>query len=264
MNSDNKRYVEINRKIHDKIHHLYDKNHDEIFNSREQQRIEEEIAFCRKQFRNEPLALDFGCGTGNITRHLCLNGYKVVSADVSEKFLEIIKSRYQVQTLLISGDIPLNFNDNQFDLVTAYSVLHHLPDYLTVIDEFARITKPGGLIYLDHEQSPQYWENRDHYLKKLKSISKLDLNKFLQPKNYYHKLMSIFIEKYSNEGDIHVWPDRHIEWNKIDERLAQKNFKKFKEYDYLLFKNIYHPHLYESIKHKVKDVRCCIYMKSLV
>lgn len=55
-------------------------------------------------------------------------------------------------------------------MVATYSVLHHVPDYLKIVDEFVRVLKPGGVIYIDHEVSPSYWEINDTYQSYLEEL----------------------------------------------------------------------------------------------
>ena len=50
----------------------------------------------------------------------------------------------------------LNLDKNEFDLITCYSVLHHLPNYMKTIQQLTDYLKKGGLIYLDHE-TPFLW-----------------------------------------------------------------------------------------------------------
>ena len=53
--------------------------------------------------------------------------------------------------------------DGSYDMVATYSVLHHVPDYLRIVEEMARVLKPGGILYLDHEASDSYWEGDKVY-----------------------------------------------------------------------------------------------------
>jgi ubiquinone/menaquinone biosynthesis C-methylase UbiE len=46
----------------------------------------------------------------------------------------------------------------QFDLITNYSFLHHPPECLTTLQTLSGFLKKGGIIYIDHEASPFYWE----------------------------------------------------------------------------------------------------------
>lgn len=45
-----------------------------------------------------------------------------------------------------SGKMP--FNDNSFDLITCYGVLHHIPNISFVMQEIQRVLKPGGYFLL--------------------------------------------------------------------------------------------------------------------
>mgnify|MGYP006162397973 FL=1 len=57
--------------------------------------------------------------------------------------------------------------------------------------------------------------------------------------NYVHKLISIFIKKYSNEGYIYVWPDDHIEWHYIDRTLEGLGYSRVFEREFLLYKKLH-------------------------
>jgi len=56
---------------------------------------------------------------------------------------------------LINNDLDsfLSDNDEQFDLITISSVLHHLPDYYESLKGVVNILKPGGVLLIFHEPS---------------------------------------------------------------------------------------------------------------
>ena len=58
----------------------------------------------------------------------------------------------------------LHFKQGEFDLVCAYSVLHHLPDYASALTALCGYLKKGGIVYIDHEASPAYWGNEKSML----------------------------------------------------------------------------------------------------
>lgn len=75
----------------------------------------------------------------------------MIGADTSEGILQQARSAYGSQANLIFaiGDAyHLPFDDNTFDIVHAHALLIHLQDPTSVIKEFARVIKPGGLISL--------------------------------------------------------------------------------------------------------------------
>jgi ubiquinone/menaquinone biosynthesis C-methylase UbiE len=65
---------------------------------------------------------------------------------------------------LVQGDMTaLPFDDDAFDAVVAYWSLIHVPlaDHQTVVDEFARVLRPGGRALLSEGTSEWVGENPD-------------------------------------------------------------------------------------------------------
>ena len=87
--------------------------------------------------------------------------------------------------------------------------------------------------------------------------------KYFELSGYITKFRRMFDKKYSYEGDIHVWPDDHIEWNKIDEILSSNRVKRLHNYDYLLFRGGYKESIYREYYSKCSDMRCRVYKKIL-
>jgi ubiquinone/menaquinone biosynthesis C-methylase UbiE len=103
-----------------------------------------------------------GAGTGNLTGKLLTIGYHVTATDISPEMCAILKKRYAsyMPEKLAVFNAPieaLGFGEGEFDLITSYSVLHHLPDYEATLRTLCRYLKRGGVIYIDHEASPYYW-----------------------------------------------------------------------------------------------------------
>jgi SAM-dependent methyltransferase len=46
----------------------------------------------------------------------------------------------------ISGKMP--YQDNQFDVITCFGTLHHIPNVSFVVSELARVLKPGGYLLI--------------------------------------------------------------------------------------------------------------------
>lgn len=57
------------------------------------------------------------------------------------------------------GDVSkLPFEDRSFDIVTAYSVLHHLYDYIKFLKEVYRVLDCGGILYTDYDHNALQWK----------------------------------------------------------------------------------------------------------
>lgn len=255
--------TEISRNIaiHDRIAKKYDRLHGEIFNEVEQARLKRDLERAVAAIASgSRCALDVGCGSGNLTRHLLENECVVTAADVSQGFLDLVRSRHPaVETHRLNGADLSEMPDGTFDLVAAYSVLHHIPDYLAAIREMGRVCKPGGVLYLDHEPSEGYWAANPAYQTFRRRALRIDWRKYLTPLNYLHRLRSIGNPRYSNEGDIHVWPDDHVEWPKVVAALP--DFEILVSDDYLLYRALYRREVYEEAKGLLSDMRVMIMRK---
>lgn len=270
-NKENSRGIsEIRQNImaHDRVFQIYDRSHGEIFNPLEQKRLCDQLKSAVKEIKTETeskKALDYGCGSGNVTKNLIHLGFHVVGADVSENFLRLSKERFgssgNFETLSINGYDLSGVKDSVFDLVVTYSVLHHIPNYMHIIKEFIRVTKPGGLIYLDHELSDSYWKGNEQYKKFLKKLNfkpQKDWKRFLNFSNYIIGLRKTINKRYQPEGDIHVYRDDHIEWDKIENLLLSKGYAIVKRKDYLLFRQGYSPEIYRNYENICSDMTVLI------
>lgn len=251
--------------VHDRLARRYDAIHGEIFNTTEQARLHDVLSRAQNGVRSggSPLlALDFGCGSGNLTRHLLELGMKVTAADVSRGFLELTAHRYpEVTTHLLEGGSTAQLQDGSFDLIATYSVLHHIPDYLAACSELARICRPGGVVLIDHEPSEGYWRSDATYAEFLHAALKFDWHKYMKPANYWHRLRRIFDPRHSNEGDIHVWPDDHVEWPEIKALMISNGFETVIEEDYLLARKLYRPEVYDRYRERCSDTRVVAFRK---
>jgi 2-polyprenyl-3-methyl-5-hydroxy-6-metoxy-1,4-benzoquinol methylase len=155
--------LEANIIVHRQEAEYYERLHPEVYSRKEQKRIlsrlREVDRFIGKSKKN---ALDVGAGTGNLTGKLLQMGYHVTAIDISAEMGNILKKKYSTflgkrLTVITSPVEDLTFERGTFDLITSYSVLHHLPDYTVALQILAGLLKKGGVIYIDHEASPFYW-----------------------------------------------------------------------------------------------------------
>jgi ubiquinone/menaquinone biosynthesis C-methylase UbiE len=268
--SEQKKLIEENIRVHDKIAEDYNSKHGEIFNDVEQKRLFTTLKRALDFIRTDAIpvkALDYGSGSGNVTRHLLEFNIDVVAADVSKHFLALVSEQYsndRLITLNLNGKDLEEVKTNSFDFITVYSVLHHIPDYLAAITELARVCKPGGVIYLDHEPTEQFWSMDLVYQEFQSAALRIDWKKFFVPANYIGKVRRWFNPKYTNEGDIHVWEDDHIEWEQIKKTLKELGFEIVLSEDYLLYRNLYRLDVYNKYEKLCNDMRVMVFRKRLV
>ncbi len=153
-----------NVEVHRQEARYYEALHPEVYSKQEQKRIWTKLKTVDWLVtNNQKNALDVGAGTGNLTGKLLQLGYNVTAIDISPEMSSIMKRKYKAylesKKLNVTNSPIENLNfDTKFDIITCYSVLHHLPDYILSLQRLTSFLKKGGVIYIDHEASPFYWK----------------------------------------------------------------------------------------------------------
>ena len=97
---------------------------------------------CSRVTNRRARILDVGCGTG--ANLLMLSQYgDAEGVDVSEDALAFCRERGLDQVRQGAGE-ELPYDDNTFDLVTAFDVVEHMDDDLAGLREMFRVLRPGG------------------------------------------------------------------------------------------------------------------------
>ncbi|MFC1610948.1 class I SAM-dependent methyltransferase [Myxococcota bacterium] len=107
--------------------------------------------------------LDFGCGVGGLTEYVAerlSNRGTVVGVDIGHCQLETARDRLSshknVSFVRTSESGQLPFASNSFDRIVSNLVFHLLDEKQkrTVLSEFRRILKPGGVVVLAESGKP--------------------------------------------------------------------------------------------------------------
>ncbi len=92
--------------------------------------------------------LEVGCGAGIDSAEFARNGALVTSTDFTERSVQSTKELLEEAHLpvnVVQADATnLQFEDNTFDCVYSFGVLHHIPDIEKALSEIKRVLKPGG------------------------------------------------------------------------------------------------------------------------
>lgn len=108
-----------------------------------------------------PNLLDFGCGTGRLTRRLVELDFSYHGCDVNEGAVRAVNELAVRERLapVAAGPsrLPLGYPDEYFTAVVAVTVLQHVPDRLieATCAELARVLAPGGRIFLLEDANPE-------------------------------------------------------------------------------------------------------------
>lgn len=144
-----------------------------------------------RKFRG--LFLDYGCGTGLVTRFIMnLEGREVVGIDISRNMCKFVKRRWNAEVIV--GDCTnLPFKDRCFDVVCVSGVLHHIPHELErAFSEIGRCVKNAVCIVEPSTTSPHIFLRPILFLNKIyqwilfhlyKHIGKYTCSVFEKPLN---------------------------------------------------------------------------------
>ena len=164
--------------------------------------------------QNKCLALDFGCGTGEISLRFLSAGIKIVSVDASIEMIAELKRKANIRKLdclCVVADVEhLPFKDRVFEIITCAGVLHHIPSIKNGINEQLRILKNKGLIFISE---PFQHSPRVSYLYN----STLNIAKFVF-KLFKKNRLETLEKPLSNSGlkEIREVLDNHVEDLKVE------------------------------------------------
>jgi len=92
--------------------------------------------------------LEVGCGIGLDAFQMAKHGLKVTAVDLTDVAIDTVRNRFKQNALSgefkVSDATNLPFEENVFDYVYSFGVLHHAQDTAASIEEVYRVLKPGG------------------------------------------------------------------------------------------------------------------------
>jgi len=111
--------------------------------------------------KEEKKILDIGCGTGDFLNVCKKNNYKVFGVEPNENANKIASNK-------IGGKLVKNLNEileSQFDIITLWHVLEHVPNLEEYISQIKKLLKPSGYLIIavpnfksfDADYYKQYW-----------------------------------------------------------------------------------------------------------
>ena len=148
--------IKANINVHSKMADTYEKL-EPHFKTENKEKVKDVIIKLAKRFGNSRL-LDIGCGTGFIISLAKDVFSHIDGVDVTQAMMDKVDLSNGNITLHRSAAEKVPFEDETFDMVSAYSFIHHVEDYNPVLSEVFRVLKPGGGVYIDLEPNRGFWD----------------------------------------------------------------------------------------------------------
>lgn len=107
--------------------------------------------------------LEIGCGNGADGIVFAEHGAHYTGVDLTETAVGAAKRHFEMMgydgVFQTENAERLSFEDESFDIVYAFGVLHHTPSPVRAIDEVFRVLRPGGfaIVMLYHKRSFNYY-----------------------------------------------------------------------------------------------------------
>ena len=120
-----------------------------------------QVEMVREQLRSFVIpagnerAIDVGTGAGAFALALAPLVREVVGVDVVPELLEAARRAAPANVTFVEADATrLPFGDGEFDLACCRRTLHHVARPEVVVAELARVTRPGGDVFVDDQIAP--------------------------------------------------------------------------------------------------------------
>ena len=163
----------------------------------------------------DSVILDIGCGGGvNVERFLKMTDDKVYGIDYSPLSVrkscelnqkEIENGRCEIKKESVS---QMSFDDDSFDLITAFETIYFWPDFENDLKEVRRILKDGGVFLICNEALPNENDERQKEFIELLDCniySENELIELLKASGFTKLKIDIKESKDSFTGDYADW-----------------------------------------------------------
>ena len=193
-------HTDSKKSLFDKVYQLV-KNHT----------LKKKLKLINSFKTEEKTILDVGAGTGDFLKVCKTGGWKITGIEPSDKAREYAKSK----NIVLYENLN-QVENNQFDVITLWHVLEHIPILVEYIKQLKKLLKPNGVLIIavpnhksfDAKHYKEFWAAYDvprhlwHFSKtaisKLFSLVDMNVEKILPMKfdSYYVSLLS---EKYKTK-----------------------------------------------------------------
>ncbi len=158
----------------------------------------ERLAIGRYRFslnfiKDGDICLDAACGSGYGSELISQKAKEVVGLEIDEHALKFAKEHYQNDNIVFRKvDItrPLDLPDEYFDTIVSIETIEHISNHDTMISEFKRVLKTGGLLIISTIERQIYTD--DGGIKNIHHIGELTKKELMGLISRYFKLEKLY------------------------------------------------------------------------
>jgi SAM-dependent methyltransferase len=142
--------------------------------------------------------LDAGCGAGYGSAELAHTAASVVGADVAQEAVDFARGHYQAPNLTFerASCTSLPHPDGAFDLVVAFEVIEHLPDWRGFLAEVRRLLAACGQFVVSTPNRLYYTESRGAEGANPFHVHEFDFDEFRGELEAVFPHVSLFLENH--------------------------------------------------------------------
>lgn len=130
---------------------------------------------------------DVGSGPGDLAEAFRAAGAQAVAIDVD--WAEMHCRPRRLQLAVVGDGTRLPFPDGAFDLTCSSNVLEHVGDPLAVVADMARVTRPGGTVFVNYTLWLSPWGGHEtapwHLLGGARALRRYERRHGASPKNRF-------------------------------------------------------------------------------
>jgi len=117
--------------------------------------VRQQLGPFLEPLRGDERALDVGTGAGTLALALAPLVGEIVGIDLVPELLDAARRDAPANVTFVEGDATaLPFESFSFDLACSRRTLHHVNRPELALAELARVTKPGGRVFVDDQIAP--------------------------------------------------------------------------------------------------------------
>lgn len=173
-----------------------------------------------KEYKDNGNLLDLGCGIGTFLRLAKQEGFEIFGTEISEYASRYVKEKLGID--VFRGDLEeADFPPDNFNVLTMWHTLEHLPNPKAAVEEIRRILKKDGLLVIATPNLDNFITRVLYFLAKWKKL-----------KLFSSQAKELHLYHFSVHTLTSMLKETGFNIIKIDMDLAQLEFPK-KIVDYL-------------------------------